>query len=1646
MPIYTVPKGNHISVARSQKHAAEKSCVRDRVGQQLPPNVSENERCNPVSQPLAKELNATYVLSACNRPANASTPRGKWTLQKRTVTSQGQSVTTTTCDGESTQTETRLILQRRLRTGSAEKHNTKGTNETGAENSVSLPEKANTTLFASKANSRESPFLKTGLQPLKGCRDEKTNPEVKNHVQVSQSGSTDAASFKPLKHRIAVADFQSQNKVPRSSFFTTAKTEDRIKRAEECRVSKENGTERLQSRFLKAENLEGQKTPRKGPVEGVKCTPKCGSVQHAKSPAASSEKNKALSLEAISQKKASTSNASILSSKNGSVSENARYVPQSSFLKEDTPMMNMYINDDPFKIENSKVTVAVRVRPFSSRDKNEETFQIISMIGQETVVHHPNTKQKYSFTFDFSFWSINKSNNFASQETVYRSLAVPLLEGAFEGYNTCLFAYGQTGSGKSYTMMGFDDNERGIIPRFCEDLFTRIKERETQQTSYHLEMSYFEVYNEKIHDLLVFSRENGQEKQPLRVREHPVFGPYVEDLSVNVVSSYSDIQHWLQLGNKHRATAATGMNDKSSRSHSVFTLVMTQTKTDTVEEEEHQHRIISRVNLVDLAGSERCRTAQTSGERRKEGVSINKSLLTLGKVITALSEQNQTRKKVFIPYRESVLTWLLKESLGGNSKTAMIATISPAASNIEETLSTLRYAKQACFIVNVAKVNEDINAKLIQELKDEIKKLKLAQKNTQNHDPEKQRHYVQEITSLRMKLYHQEREMAEMQRAWKEKFEQAEKKKFEETMELQKAGITFKVDNSLPNLVNLNEDPQLSEMLLYMIKEGETTVGRCKGNSHHDIQLSGILIADDHCIIKHTGGAVSVIPLGEAKTYVNGKCISGPTFLHHGDRVILGGDHYFRFNHPGEVQKVKSLSCGASLAEDSPKGFEFAKNELLAAQRAQLESEIEEARLKAKEEMIQGIQIAKEMAQEELNSQQKNYESQIKSLEAQLEEESRRKQLQEMNNQIAADKIQELEKAKRGLELEVHFNKKRLEMQTLTAKEILEDHAIHHARILEALEAEKQKIAQEVQILQQSTGNRNKEPDWNSLKLSMMVKEANTISSKLEKHTVFCRHDAMGKENGTGSSVQVQVRNLRLGVATFWNLEKFEDKLAAMKEVYETNNTKEADDIFYDPTDEWEPDFLNVSVSSVSTKRRSRSLRKSKRISGCLSEVKMRLHHSYLPGSTNKLISQNSDPLESFLPGICKDLIASALDVLEQTDEEEESMAQILLETLFIIHSGVMALIEAYEQAEESLENFFIVDQAAQSCSIRITSAFKQLVILAKHWLNCFRENDKFLKIYDELREDIKHLGGYLQLLLQGGGSDLSSVVAEAQKKIMQTLKNLVKYIGHLAALTGSDLHFGKENKGHSRNSEVEFISNICDGMDGGLAHLLDCIQKASKRMQNELLKWYPQNEVQNQIRDKAVALAKFLEIIVSDCKKKEVTNLLRRKESIGQELKKATGKALEFLELRHCLDQVYRLVTSSLEGISPTSYRNASPLRYFVEKICILAGNFNALCNPSTSSIGLTEGSVRKISEPLVNQSELDSVAKSLIITFELEHRENALNFQDDCMPSIHSEAKQCGRSEATTIWKQEKITNCKLWSLPEGLRESSPNGIHWV
>ncbi len=314
--------------------------------------------------------------------------------------------------------------------------------------------------------------------------------------------------------------------------------------------------------------------------------------------------------------------------------------------------------------------------------------------------------EEKTFTFDNSFWSHNKADaHYAHQEDVYNCLGEEFLDHNFEGYHTCIFAYGQTGSGKSYTMMGTPD-QPGLIPRTCEDLFQRIEANETPNISYNVRVSYFEVYNEHVRDLLVPRQDP---PHYLKIRESPIEGPYIKDLTDVPVKSISEIMRYMKVGDASRTTASTKMNDTSSRSHSVFTIMLKQIHHD-METDETTERL-ARIRLVDLAGSERAKATEATGQRLREGSNINKSLTTLGRVIAALADPKLNRpgagkrNKDIVPYRDSILTWLLKDSLGGNSKTAMIACISPA--DYDETLSTLRYADQAKRIRTRAKVNQD---------------------------------------------------------------------------------------------------------------------------------------------------------------------------------------------------------------------------------------------------------------------------------------------------------------------------------------------------------------------------------------------------------------------------------------------------------------------------------------------------------------------------------------------------------------------------------------------------------------------------------------------------------------------------------------------------------------------------------------------------------------------------------------------------------------------------------------------------------------------------------------------------------------------------------------------------------------------------
>ncbi|TIB63532.1 hypothetical protein E3P77_03495 [Wallemia ichthyophaga] len=592
---------------------------------------------------------------------------------------------------------------------------------------------------------------------------------------------------------------------------------------------------------------------------------------------------------------------------------------------------------------SGNIRVVVRCRPLNSREVSRGAKGLIRMEGNHTYLDPPppgalavgeksTAKKTMNFTFDKSYWSAGPKDEptYASQQTLYDDLGDELLEHAFQGFNCCIFAYGQTGSGKSYSMMGYGE-DKGIIPLTCESLFTRIASNRNPNLGFTVECSYMEIYNEKVKDLL-----NPRNMNNLKVREHPNLGPYVEDLSKLAVNSYDEMMNMMDEGNKARTVAATQMNATSSRSHGVFTLILTQKRMDVDTGMEGEK--VSRISLVDLAGSERANSTGATGQRLKEGANINKSLTTLGKVIAALAQASGTpdnlvkgkkkRPEDFVPYRDSVLTWLLKDNLGGNSKTAMIAAISPA--DYEETLSTLRYADQAKKIKNKAIVNEDPNAKLIRELKEELDALRVraagaSQESTFDPSvpPEKQmvqyKSHTGEIkevskANLQDQMEQSEKLMSSLNETWEEKLQKTQEIQVEREKALEDLGITVdkkgvgvSTPKKMPHLVNLNEDPLMSECLIYQIRPGQMLVGNMESEKACEIKLSGHTILDEHCVFINEGGSVHISPLPEAMVMVNGNKLEAgvPHKLFSGYRIILGEYHVFRFNHPEDVRKAR---------------------------------------------------------------------------------------------------------------------------------------------------------------------------------------------------------------------------------------------------------------------------------------------------------------------------------------------------------------------------------------------------------------------------------------------------------------------------------------------------------------------------------------------------------------------------------------------------------------------------------------------------------------------------------------------------------------------------------------------------------------------
>ncbi|XP_019115848.2 kinesin-like protein KIF1A isoform X13 [Larimichthys crocea] len=837
----------------------------------------------------------------------------------------------------------------------------------------------------------------------------------------------------------------------------------------------------------------------------------------------------------------------------------------------------------------ASVKVAVRVRPFNSREIGKESKCIIQMSGNTTTIINPKqAKDNKSFNFDYSYWSHTtpEDSNYASQMKVYKDIGEEMLLHAFEGYNVCIFAYGQTGAGKSYTMMGKQDvkDQQGIIPLLCEDIFVKISDNTDNSMSYSVEVSYMEIYCERVRDLL-----NPKNKGNLRVREHPLMGPYVEDLSKLAVTSYNDIQDLMDSGNKARTVAATNMNETSSRSHAVFNIIFTQKRHDA--DTDNTSEKVSKISLVDLAGSERADSTGAKGTRLKEGANINKSLTTLGKVISALAEvdsmsnKNKKKKKVesFIPYRDSVLTWLLRENLGGNSRTAMVAALSPADINYDETLSTLRYADRAKQIRCNAVINEDPNNRLVRELKDEVSRLKdLLYAQGLGDIIETYRATGADIEGLKLtnamtgmspspslsalssragsitslhdrimfspgseeaieRLKETEKIIAELNETWEEKLRRTEAIRMEREALLAEMGVAMREDGGTvgvfspkktPHLVNLNEDPLMSECLLYYIKDGITRVGREDASSRQDIVLSGHFIKDEHCTFTSstgpTGETVVLEPCEGAETYVNGKRVTEPTILKSGNRIILGKSHVFRFNHPVQARAERERTpCAETPAE--PVDWAFAQRELLDKQGIDMKQEMEQ-RL---QELEDQYRKEREEANNLLEQQRLDYESKLEALQKQVD--SYYPEVPEEDEEPE----EEVQWTERERELAVWSFRKWRCYQFTSLRDLLWGNAIF-LKEANAISVELKKKVQFQFVLLTDTLYSPLPPD-------LLPTEA----SKDREIRHFPR-----------TIVAVEVQDQKNGATHYWTLEKLRQRLDLMREMYDRaadvpNNTTE---------------------------------------------------------------------------------------------------------------------------------------------------------------------------------------------------------------------------------------------------------------------------------------------------------------------------------------------------------------------------------------------------------------------------------------------------------------------------------------------------------
>jgi len=795
------------------------------------------------------------------------------------------------------------------------------------------------------------------------------------------------------------------------------------------------------------------------------------------------------------------------------------------------------------------IQVGVRVRPFNSREKERESECIIEMPGNNQTVIKDELGREKKFTFDHSFWSHDgfrtlengylepEDEKYADQKYVFDTVGKQILDNAWEGYHCCLFAYGQTGSGKSYSMVGYGAN-KGIVPISCDEIFKRISLNQDKEKTFEVQVSMLEIYNEKVQDLLI--KPDKRPPSGLKIRESKVLGIFVDGLSKHPVTSYEQISKKMDEGYNNRTIGSTLMNATSSRAHTIVTVEFKQVTMVAKKRSEK----LSMINLVDLAGSERSGSTGATGDRLKEGCNINKSLLILGNVINCLADKAIGKNKNMLPpYRDSALTRILQNALGGNSKTVMICALSPASINYEETLSTLRYADRAKKIQNKAVINESEHDKMVRLLKEENQSLKKMLESLQKKlggqggvmlEADKK-----EFLELKEQYEANQKMMGDMQKTFEEKLEEARKKENE--------SIGTTVNISLPHLVVLNEDPQLSHKLKYPLDQLPVYVGRKHGNPSPQIVLSGIGIKPNHAVFIKDEKSDDIILKPNDKDakshiFVNGKKITDEGQLIKTKDVIIFGTNtillYMKESKGDDIYDVDWEKAQLELKNEIEK-----ENKKLT----------EEKEKKNKEELDSLKQHLFEEYSKKENEMEENLKRQVEEYQLQLNEmnkEAERKKLEQ-------EKINKEKKMKEEIE--------QLEEEKLKKK--------REAEMREKNEKKKRdEIFKNKNFIQ--TNEKLKNNLLNILKkISKFEIIINDLKRKINLKVMIQKNfEQESSELDLNSNLMIRVENYEEGTVYYWNLEKFQNRYDQMKELFnkfneeelELQNIKKEDDPLWD--------------------------------------------------------------------------------------------------------------------------------------------------------------------------------------------------------------------------------------------------------------------------------------------------------------------------------------------------------------------------------------------------------------------------------------------------------------------------------------------------